>query len=102
MATKQRVKKLEQEHYRRFRAVSDRILPQLSNGDLEAITGPGFEQFTDDELTRMAAGLSTPNIPAWDIPEDVLLKLCDLTTADERRLLGLVDLGFKHPHGMQI
>ena len=78
-------------------ALWERILPLLSDDELAAIVGPGFDGFSVSDLERIAAGMYTPDVPVWEIPGDVLERLCELTTADERRLLGLPTQRFKHP-----
>lgn len=97
MTTRTRLQRIERERRRRAAEVGRRVCRQLSDSDLDALAGNLFDGMSDEQLARIAQGLERPQVEEPPIDPAVLKRLCDLTTPDEQRLLGLSESRFKHP-----
>lgn len=99
MTARTRLRKIEQERARRAGRVLERIIPLLTDSELDRLAHPGFEQFTTAELEAIASGAFAPQVEAPPIDPAMLARLSELCESDEeRRLIGVPTFdGFKHP-----
>ena len=116
MSVERRVEKLEEQYNEALDAAYARLLSQLSNDELEALAGHGWEGLTDAEVEAVRQGLrpAPPAVaeyeppPAWvlrvwelatrknasdvqrlELAAWVLRRVWELATPEERRLFGL-------------
>jgi len=93
MSLTKRVERLEQEHSAAVGAARKRLFSQLTDEELEALAGPAeaWAGLTDAEVLAVGKGLrpAPPGVAAYEPPPEALLRLWELATPEERRLLEL-------------